>query len=91
MGTPGQRGHSVPGMSRACSFDSGSIQMSASRKKGPRCDGANQKGPFCEDRAAQALDLRTTSLMSLLMNHQNLSNPLMRSFTQGLRCVDKEF
>lgn len=91
MGTLGQRGHSVAGMSRACSFDKGSIQMSASRKRELCCDGANQKGPFCGDGAAQALDLRTTLLMSLLMNHQDDSNPLMRSFTQKLRCVDKEF
>lgn len=91
MGTPGQRGHSVAGMSRACYFDSGSIQMSASRKKASHCDGANQKGPFCEGWAVQALELRTTLLMSLLMNHQDLSNSLMRSFTQVLRCADKEF
>lgn len=43
MGTPGRRGHGVAAVSRACFFDSGSIQMSASRKEGPRRDGVRIK------------------------------------------------
>lgn len=85
----GVRGHSVARCPELALLAANQSTWAAPDAKNPGRDAANQRSVLRGWSASNAWPTDYL-LMLLLMNHQDLSNPVMRVFVQGLRYMDRE-